>query len=155
MIVSTLPNVISVNLNRDAGCVFQDIMPPEFSPFPRKRKKVLGSIRRERFTKATQDHGNPKKQRSVAPEKSRMVESHESTWQRLESYLLTNEDCIAGKGFTSMTQHSLVHKFSNASSNADSRCQHGEQVKSEKEVILEAHRDKRKVHFYATSRKRG
>ena len=41
-----------------------------------------------------------------------MVESQESTRQRVESSLLTkHEDRIAGKGFTSMTYYKLVHKF--------------------------------------------
>ena len=40
-----------------------------------------------------------------------MVESHESTRQRVESSQPKNhEDHIAGKGFTSMTHYSLVHK---------------------------------------------
>ena len=87
-----IPNVNSINLNRDAnsvisarlhtvrlkvspaknrkrmvtkvrwllkdarqlGCVFQDTETPEFSPILRKSTKVLGTIRRVRFTKATQ-----------------------------------------------------------------------------------------------------
>ena len=41
-----------------------------------------------------------------------MVESHESTRQRVDSSLPTkHEDRIAGKGFTSMTHYNLVHKF--------------------------------------------
>ena len=40
------------------------------------------------------------------------VESHESTWQRVESSQLKNhEDHIAGKGFTSISHYDLVHKF--------------------------------------------
>ena len=43
---------------------------------------------------------------------SGMVESHESTRQRPESLQSEiHEDRIAGKGFTSMTLHNLVHKF--------------------------------------------
>ena len=41
-----------------------------------------------------------------------IVEDHESTRLRVESSLLTkHEDCIADKGFTSMTQYNLVHIF--------------------------------------------
>ena len=41
-----------------------------------------------------------------------MVESHQSTRQRLESSQPQNfKDHIAGKGFTSMTHYNLVHKF--------------------------------------------
>ena len=41
-----------------------------------------------------------------------IVEAHESTRQRLESSLPTNdEDHIAGKGYNSMTHYNLVHKF--------------------------------------------
>ena len=48
-----------------------------------------------------------------------------------------HEDHVAGKGVTPMTHHNLVHKFLPAV----------EKVKSKKEVILEAQRDKKKVHF--------
>ena len=41
-----------------------------------------------------------------------IVESHESTRQRVESSQPKNhEDHIAGKGFTSMSHYNLVHKF--------------------------------------------
>ena len=41
-----------------------------------------------------------------------IVQSHESTMQRVESTQPKNhEDHIAGKGFTSMTHCNLVHKF--------------------------------------------
>ena len=41
-----------------------------------------------------------------------IVESLESTRQRAESsQSKIHEDRIAGKGFTSMTHHNLVHKF--------------------------------------------
>ena len=43
---------------RQLGCVFQDTEPPESLPILRKSTKVLGSIRRVRFTKATQGHAN-------------------------------------------------------------------------------------------------
>ena len=52
---------------RQFVCVFQDTEPPESSSISRKSTKVLGSIRRVQFTKATQRHGNIReKQRSVA-----------------------------------------------------------------------------------------
>ena len=52
-----------------------------------------------------------------------LVESHESTRQRVEASLPTkHEDRSAGIGFT-MTHYNLVHKFySYASSNEDSGC---------------------------------
>ena len=41
-----------------------------------------------------------------------IVEAHESTTKRLERTLpKDHEDCIAGKGFNSLTHHNLVHKF--------------------------------------------
>ena len=97
MIIGILPNVNSVNLNRNAnsgisarlhtgrlkvnqaknrkkdgdksavamlkdarqlGCVFQDTKPPESLSFLRKSPKVLGPIRRVRFTKATYRHAD-------------------------------------------------------------------------------------------------
>ena len=92
------------------------------------------------------------------------VESHESTWQRVESSPLTkHEDRIAGTGFTSMTHYNLVRKFihmSQAMKIPDVKAavdeewkklettQHGNwKVKSKKEVILEAQGDNKKVHF--------
>ena len=93
------------------------------------------------------------------------MESHESTRQRVESSLLTKqEDRIAGKGFTSKTRYNLVHKFIpmlqamqilDATAGVDKEWQKFEtipawrleKIKSKKEVILEPHRDKKKVHF--------
>ena len=93
------------------------------------------------------------------------VESHESTRQRVESSLPTkHEDHIAGKGFTSMTRYNLVHKFipmpqamkiPDAKAAVDKEWKKRgtiparklEKVKSRKMVILEAQRDKKKVHF--------
>ena len=43
---------------RQLGCVFQDTEPPESSTILPKHTKVLGPIRRVRFTKATQRHAN-------------------------------------------------------------------------------------------------
>ena len=41
-----------------------------------------------------------------------MMEAHESTRQRVERSVQKNhEDHIAGKGHTSMTHYTLVHKF--------------------------------------------
>ena len=40
------------------------------------------------------------------------MESHESTWQRMEASPFTkHEDRIAGKRFTSVSQYNLAHKF--------------------------------------------
>ena len=75
-----------------------------------------------------------------------------------------NEDRIAGKGFTSMIHDNLVHnlilmhqatKTPNAKAAVDKELarfetipsRELEKVKSKKEVILEAQRNKRKVHF--------
>ena len=92
------------------------------------------------------------------------VEAHEST-QRVKSSLSNNdEDHIAGKGCTSMTHYNLVQKFipvSQAMKIPDANAAVDkewkkletippwslEKVRSKKEVILEAHRDKKKVHF--------
>ena len=43
---------------RQLGCVFQDTEPPEPLSILRKSTKVLGSIRRVRFTEATQRRAN-------------------------------------------------------------------------------------------------
>ena len=74
-----------------------------------------------------------------------------------------HEDHIAGKGFTSMSHHNMVHKFipmPQAMNNTRCIGSSGQgmeletipawdlgKVKSKKEVILEAQRDKKKVHF--------
>ena len=75
-----------------------------------------------------------------------------------------NEDRIAGKGFTSMIHDNLVHKLilmHQATKTPDAKAavdkelarfdtipsRELEKVKSKKEVILEAQRNKRKVHF--------
>ena len=93
------------------------------------------------------------------------VKSRESTRQRVESSPPTNhEDHIAGKAFSSMTHYNLVHKFiplPQAMKIPDAEAAVGkgwkklettpawklEKVKSKKEDILEAQRDKKKVHF--------
>ena len=79
-------------------------------------------------------------------------------------YSKKHEDHIAGKGSTSMTHYYLVHKFipmlqamkiSDAKSAVDKEWKKFERipawqlenVKSKKEVILGAQRDKKKVHF--------
>ena len=89
-----------------------------------------------------------------------IVESHESTEQRVESSQPTNhDDHIAGMGFSSMTHYNLVHKFiampqatkipdAKAAVNKDWKklktipAWQLEKVKSKKQVILEAQRDK-------------
>ena len=83
----------------------------------------------------------------------------------MESSLPTeHKDHIAGKSFTSMTHYNLVHKFilmSQAMRIPDAKAAVGkewkklesipawklEKVKSKEEVILEALKDKKKVHF--------
>ena len=76
----------------------------------------------------------------------------------------THEDHIADKGFTSMTHYNLVHKFIPmplsmkipfVKAAVDKEWKKLEtipvwdleEVKSKKEVVLEAQRDKKKVHF--------
>ena len=94
-----------------------------------------------------------------------IVEAHESTRQRLESSLpKKHEDHTVGKGFSSVTHYNLVHKFilmSRAMKIRDAKAAMDkeskkletnpawqlEKVKCEKEVNLEAQRDKRKVHY--------
>ena len=94
-----------------------------------------------------------------------IVEAHESTRKRLESCLPKgHEDHIAGKGYNSTTRDNLVHKFipmpqamkiPDAKAAVDKEWKKLEpipawqldKVKSKKEVILEAQRDKKKVHF--------
>ena len=94
-----------------------------------------------------------------------IVESHEFTRQRVESSHFENhEDHIAGKGFTSMSHHNLVHTFipmPQAMKISDVKAAvgkewkkfetipawHLEKVKTKKELILEAQRDKKKIHF--------
>ena len=88
-----------------------------------------------------------------------IVEAHESTRQRLESSPPKNhEDHITGKGYNSMTHYNLVHKFIpmpqairilDAKAAVDKEWKKLEtvpawqldNVKSKKEVILEAQRD--------------
>ena len=95
------------------------------------------------------------------------VASHESTRQRVDRSLPENhEDHIAGKGYTSMTHYNLVHTFipmpqamkiPDANAAVDKEWKKPEtipawqleKVKSKKEVILEAQRDKNKVHTAA------
>ena len=93
------------------------------------------------------------------------VESHESTRQRVESSVpASHEDHNAGKGYNSMTRYNLAHKFipmPEAMKNPDAKAAANKEwkklettpawqlgkFKSKKEIILEAQRDKRKVHF--------
>ena len=93
------------------------------------------------------------------------VESPESTRQRAESLQSKiHEDRIAGKGFTSMTHYNLVRKFipmpqtmkiPDAKAAVDKEWKkletipawNLENVKSKTEVILEAQRDNKEVHF--------
>ena len=93
------------------------------------------------------------------------MEAHESTRQRLEGTpLKEHEDHIAEEGLNSMTLYNLVHKFMHmpqamkipdAKAAVDQEWKKLEtipawnlgKVKSKKEVILEAQRDKKKVQF--------
>ena len=89
------------------------------------------------------------------------MESHESTRQRVEpSQSKLHEDHVAGKGFTSMSYYNLVHKFipmpqarckssggQGMEKARDNSSMEFGKFKSKTEVILEAERDKKKVHF--------
>ena len=94
------------------------------------------------------------------------VESQESTRQtsRIFAVKKNHEDHIAGKGFTSMTHYNLAHKFipmpqamniPDVTAAVDKEWKKLETipawdleiVKSKKEIILEAQREKKKVHF--------
>ena len=93
-----------------------------------------------------------------------IVEAHESTRKRLESTLPRNHnDRIAEKGFNSLNHHNLVHKFipmpqamkipdAKAAANEDWEnlekipAWQMDKVKSKKHIILEAQKEKKKVH---------
>ena len=94
-----------------------------------------------------------------------IAEAHESKSQQVEfSPPKKHEDQIAGNGFTSISHKNLVQKFipmpqvmdiQDAKAVVDKEWEKLEtipawqldKVKNKKEVILEAHRDKKKVHF--------
>ena len=57
--------VATVKDVRQLGCVLQDTEPPEYSSILRKGTKVLGPIRRVRFTRAASGE-HPRNQRSIA-----------------------------------------------------------------------------------------
>ena len=92
-----------------------------------------------------------------------IVEAHESTRKRLEFTLPRNqEDHIADKGFNSINHYSLVHKFipmpqamkiPGAAVDKERKkletipAWQLDKIENKKDVILEAQRDKRKVHF--------
>ena len=85
-----------------------------------------------------------------------MVEAHESTRKRVESSRSEHEGHIACKGFTSMSvPMRKVMKIPGARAAVDKEWKKLEtipalnldKVRSKKEVILEAQRDKQKVHF--------
>ena len=69
------------------GCVFQNMEPPESLSISRKGTKVLGSIRRVRFTIATQRHANIRETRVRRWEKFKSRVPH-----RRSPYVLTFED---------------------------------------------------------------
>ena len=88
------------------------------------------------------------------------MEPRESTRQRLESSLpKEHEDHIAGKGYNSMTHYNFgAQIYSYASSDENYGCESRkkldtiaawqlDKVKSKKEVVLEAQRDKKNVQF--------
>ena len=62
---------------RQLGCVFQDTEPPESLPILRKSTKVLGSIRRVRFIKATQRHASIRENQGPSLGKTQVKNSHQ------------------------------------------------------------------------------
>ena len=111
---------------------------------------------------------HPSSEKSTATQKTKhacIVEAHVSTKKRLEGILTKDhEHHIAEKGFNSLSHFNFVHKFvptSQAMKIPDAKAAVDqewkkletisawrlEKVKSKKEVILEAQRDKNKVHF--------
>ena len=93
-----------------------------------------------------------------------ITEALESTRQRIESVTKRiHEEHIAGKGQNSVLHYNLVHRFSGAASNEQSRCKGStgqgmfkreripawdvRKVKSKKEVTKEAQKNSNKVHF--------
>ena len=118
-------------------------------------------------TSANPKNGNEKKfQKSAWSHDGSSKFQKESTRQRVESSQPKNrEDHIAGKGFTYLPHYNLVHKFipmpqamkvPDAEAAVDKEWKKLEttpawqldEVKRKKEeVILEAQRDKKKVHF--------
>ena len=94
-----------------------------------------------------------------------IVEAHESTRKRIrKTQQKDHEDHIAGKGFNSLSHYNLVHKFiplHHAMKIPDARAAVDKEwekliklpawqmtkISSNKEVIQEAQREKKKVHF--------
>ena len=122
-------------------------------------KKEMHSSTRERVAELNASQKVPKTKCGCK------MESHESTRQRVEpSPPKNHEDHIAGKRKTSKNHENLVHKFilvPKAMKTADAKTAVDkewkkletipawqlEQVKSKKEVIFEAQRDRKKVIF--------
>ena len=73
--------VAMVKHARQSGCAFQDTEPPESLPILRKSAKVLGSLRRVRFTKATQRH--PKIRENKGPSLGKIRVKSSSSAQSL------------------------------------------------------------------------
>ena len=96
---------------------------------------------------------------------ARIAEARESTRKRLESTLQKNyEDHIVGKGYNSISDFNLVHKFlplpqamkiphAQAAVHKEWKkletipAWQVEKMKSKKDIILEAPRERKKVHF--------
>ena len=127
---------------------------------PCKRDKQQSSIVK---TNVEQNHGHEKEFKTMY---GCIVESHESTRQRAESLQSKiHEDRIAGKGFTSVIHYNLVRKFipmpqamkiPDAEAAADEDWKKfatipawnlGKSQEQKGEVVLEARRDKMRVHF--------
>ena len=135
-------------------------VPMEAAMSCKKGTKKLSSFQ-ETGAKSCESNKVPKTKKGCR------VESHEPTRQRVEPSLPKNhEDHIAGKGYASMSHYNLMHKLipipqamkiPDAKAPVDKEWKNLEtipawqleKVKSKKEVILEAQRDKKKVHFAA------
>ena len=122
-------------------------------------KKEIHTSNRNLAAEVTASHKVPKTMVFV-------VESHESTRQRVEPSLRQKKhaDHIAGKGFTSMTHYTLVHKFvplpqamkiPDAKEAVDKEWKKLEtisawqldKVKSKKRLFWKNKENKKKVHF--------
>ena len=77
---------------RRLGCVFQDTEPPESLPILPKSTKVLGSIRRVQFTKATQRHANIRDNKGLSLGKVQVKVPHQRSPYALKFEDLSQEE---------------------------------------------------------------
>ena len=70
-------SAVVVKSVRQLGCVSQDAEPPEFVSISRKGTKVLGPIRRVRFTRAMLRHANIRESKVPSLNKIQVKSSHQ------------------------------------------------------------------------------